>query len=227
MPANPSYVPSRDADLDSWAVNFAARLTADEAAYGLLPADSAIVNPLVAAFTAALALATNPLTKTAATVAAKDDARADMLEIVRPYAQRIASNTSVTSANKVAIGVTVRVTTRTPIPAPTVAPVLALDKLIIGAATLRYSNPDLPSGKAKGYGNKSVEVAVTLGTAVAVDPDASTRRDPVTKAPFVLQFAPEARGKVATVWARLRTLSGPGGISQAGPWSASLSFTLP
>jgi hypothetical protein len=227
MPANPSYVPSTDADLDAWADNFSDVLTADEVAYGLLPADSAIIAPLVAAFTAALATATNPATRTSATVAAKDSARVAMLDVVRPYAQRIASNPAVTDANKVAIGVTVRVTTRTPIPAPTVAPVLSLDKLIIGAATLRYSNPDLPSGKAKGYGNKSVEVAVTLGTAVAVDPDASTRRDPVTKAPFVLQFAPDARGKVATVWARLRTLSGPGGISQAGPWSASLSFTLP
>lgn len=227
MPQNPPYVPARDADLGPWSNTFATVLTADEAAYGLVPADSAAVNAVVTPWLAALATATNPATKTSATVAAKDAAKVAMLAVVRPYAVRISGNPAVSDEDKVAIGVTVRNTGRTPIPPPSVAPVLSLDNLIIGQARLRYANPDLPAGKAKGYGNNQVEVAVTLGTAVSVDPDSSTRREPVTKAPFVLPFSPEARGKVATVWARFRTHSGPGGISQAGPWSASLSFTLP
>lgn len=227
MPQNPPYVPSRDADLGPWSDNFSTVLAADEAAYGLVPADSAAVAAVVTPWLAALALATNPATRTAATVAAKDAAKSAMLAVVRPYAVRIAGNPAVSDDDKVTIGVTVRNTGRTPIPPPTVAPVLSLDSLIIGQAKLRYANPDIPAGKAKGYGIKQVEVAVTLGTAVSVDPDGSTRREPVTKAPFALPFGPEARGKVATVWARFRTLSGPGGLSQAGPWSASLSFTLP
>lgn len=226
MSSNPPYLPARDADLGPWSDNFATVLTADEAAYGLVPADSAAVNAVVTPWLVALATATNPATRTSATVAAKDAAKSAMLVVVRPYATRISANPAVSDDAKVAIGVTVRNTGRTPVPAPGVAPVMTFDSQIIGQATLRYSNPSLPAGKAKGPGNVSVEVAVTVGTAVSVNPDGSTRREQITKAPFRLSFSPEDRGKVATIWGRLCTRSGPGGVAQKGPWSASVSFTL-
>jgi hypothetical protein len=87
-----SYIPPRDTELGQWVGNFSALITASPGTYGLLAGDAAAIAAYANAFTGALAVVNNPATKTKATVANKDGAKATMLEIVRPYAMQVRNN---------------------------------------------------------------------------------------------------------------------------------------
>ena len=222
----PTYIPAKDADFANWLLNFSTLLTAAPVTYGLTAPDATAVAAQETAFSAAYALAIDPGTRTAATVAAKDAARAAAEAVVRPYAVQISLDAGVLPADKVAIGVTLRSTTPTPIPAPTTAPVLGIVSQIAGRATISYRDASLPSGKAKPFGAIGMEVYVTLGTAPSVSPDSAQYRGTITKSPNGLTFGPTDSGKTATVWGRWVTRSGPAGTAQVGPWSAALSFVV-
>lgn len=222
---NPAYLPAKDADLAAWLLNFATLATDAPATYGLTAADAVVITGVQTAYAAALTVATDPSTRTPATIAAKDAARASALAVVRPFAVSVSMNESVTNENKVAIGVTVRSTTPTPIPAPVVAP----DITLLGANPLTMQlqiKPVGASNKAKPAGCVAIELARSVGTVPATDPAQLAVVGQYGKTPLVQTFAAEDRGKTVTFAARYRTRSGPGGVSQAGPWSALASFVV-
>lgn len=215
------YIPPKDADFDAWAVNFSTLLTADPADYGLLAGDATAVDTVVDAWVIAYAAAINPTTRTAATVAAKDGARATAEATMRPYAIRIRNNTAVSDALKIGIGVTVPTFPPTPIPAPSVAPTLSLVSAIPLEQTLGYKAVGA-IGKAKPFGAIGVELWRSIGTVPAVDPAQCTFNGTYTKSPLRQEFDAGDQGKTVTYFARFVTRSGPGGVAQTGPWSAGL-----
>lgn len=222
----PPYIPAADAGFRNWLVNFAALITAAPATFGLVAADAVTIQAQADAFDAAYTLATDPATRTAPTVAAKDAARRDAEAVVRPYAMQINANDAVTDQSRADLGLTIRKTVPTPIPAPASAPALALRALGVGTATLGYSDTAAPNGKAKPDGVTGVDIVTAAGVAPAVDPTAGNLYGIVTKSPFRVNFGAADNGKVCTVFARFRTRSGPAGVAQTGPWSAPLSFTI-
>jgi hypothetical protein len=220
-----SYIPPKDADFSAWLLNFSTLLTASPATYGLTAPDAVAVAAQNTAFQAALVASTDPSTRTPVTVAAKDAARAAAEFVVRPLAVAISLNAGVTPGDKTAIGVTVRSTTPTPVPAPVVAPVIAL----LAATPLVQQLQVRPVGsstKAKPPGCIAIEIARSVGTVAAVDPDQLSIVGQYGKTPLTQTFAGADQGKVVTYAARYRTRSGPAGVSQAGPWSALVSFVV-
>src|SRR5947207_5207711 len=111
-----SYLPSRDAELGQWVTNFSTLITASPGTYGLLAGDAGSIAAYVNAFNSALAVVANPATKTRATVAGKDGAKAAMLDIVRPYAIQVRNNAGVSNADKTALGLTIVDQTKTTVP---------------------------------------------------------------------------------------------------------------
>lgn len=221
----PSYIPAADADFQNWLDNFNTLLTAAPADFGLTAPDAVIVDGVYATWDAAYTLAIDPSTRTPVTVASKDAARASAEAIVRPYAVSISLNPAVTNGNKVAIGVTVRSTTPTPIPAPVVAPVIALVKANPLVQQLQIT-PTGASNKAKPAGCIAIEVARSVGTVAATDPAQLAIIGQYGKTPLLQEFDAEDQGKIVTYAARYRTRSGPGGVSQAGPWSNLVNFIV-
>jgi len=219
------YLPPMLANLAIWSANFSAMLTAAPTDYGLIAGDAVIVAAADGPFQAAYALSSVPATRTPVTVADTAAARATLEAVIRPYAVRISLNQTVDPALKVGIGVTVRAGSPTPVPQPTTAPDIAVLGQINGLATMSYTEPGT-IGKAKPYGVIAAEVAVALGTVVAIDPEIATRHVHRSKSPFTLDFSAPDRGKYATIWARWITRSGPGGKGQVGPWSTSASFVV-
>lgn len=219
----PNYIPAKDADAAAWATNLAAVTTDAPGAYGLTAANALSINTVASAFAAALTLATDPITRTAATVAAKNEARAAMEITCRPFAVSISQNNSVTDAAKMNAGVTLRKVVPTPIPAPVVAPTLAIQSAIPGLVTMSARQPG-SAGKAKPFGCIGVEIFSVAGTLPAVDPGQAELKLQATKTPFNFTVAPAEVGKTITVFARYYTRSGPGGVAQKGPWSAPLVF---
>lgn len=221
-----NYIPSKDADLVTWAENFSALITTAPTTYGLVAGDATAIAAAVNPFVAAYSVAVNPSTRTPATVAAKDAAKAAMLATVRPFAVQISLNSGVTNEDKTAVGVTVRKTVPTPVPAPTTRPALALASAQFGVQTLRYTDADMPTGKAKPPGAVGMELWVAVGTVPAIDPAQASYAATVTKSPYNHQTASADRGKVITFFGRWCTRGGSGGAAMTGPWSDPLVSTV-
>lgn len=217
------YIPAADSLFDEWIRNFDTLLTAAPATYGLSAPDAVAVAAVTSAWSAAYTLAIDPGTRTPATVAAKDAARASATAVVRPYAVSISQNPAVDPADKVSIGVTLRSLVRTPIPAPTTAPAISIRNAIPGQQTLDYKEPSF-AGKAKPFGVRGCQVFASFGEVYATDPGQANYVQTVTKTPFLMPVEPGQVGKKCTVFARWETVAGPGGKAQVGPWSAPLNF---
>lgn len=225
MPASP-YIPPRDADFDAWLQNFTTLLTAAPATYGLLPADAVVCQAAYDAWHPAYVLATDPATRTSPTVAAKDAERASAEATVRPYAQRISRNASVTNEDKVAIGVNLPNNSPVPIPPPVTQPILGLRSQAPLLAELTYRDSALGDTKKKPAGTIGVQIWTNVGTVPATDPAQCAFVTQATKSPTILRFVAEQRGKQCTVFARWVNRSGAGGEASVGPWSNPLNFFI-
>lgn len=220
----PDYIPAQDVLAGDWASNFSTLVTAAPATYGLIAGDAVIIAAAVLAYTNALALATDPGTRTPATIAAKDSTRAAMEATCRPYAVGISRNLGVTNEDKIAVGVNLPTITRTPIPAPLTAPALSLASASVGIHQLAYRDATTPTSKAKPFGAIGVELRRVAALVPAVDPDQAVFVDVLTKSPQNVVVPPGDAGKLVTYFARFRTRSGPAGVAQTGPWSAALTI---
>ncbi len=224
--ASAPYIPAADAGFNDWATNFSTKLTAAPTTYGLVAGDATIVAGLLTTWAAAYLAAITPATRTSATIAAKDAARASFEATVRPYAQRIRVNPTVTNLSRVTIGVTVAVFPPTPIPPPLTVPVLSLVKATPLTHQLAYADAETPLSKAKPYGAKFCQVLVTVGVAPAVDPSVANFVGGFSKSPLQITHDSGDRGKIATYFCRWQNGSGPGGVGAVGPWGTPLSLTI-
>lgn len=221
-----SYIPATDSGFDDFAVNFADLLTADPSAYGEDAGVASTVQSAVDDWHAAYLLATNPNTRTTPVIADKDAARVVAAATIRPVAQRINSNTSVTNQQREDLGLTVRKEFPTPVPAPTSAPTLALLQSIPNQQKLSIRDENTPTSKAKPFGVVGVEVFRAVGEAAVMDPSEASLLARSTVTPVYLGNASGDAGMTATYFARWTTRSGPNGIAQVGPWSAPLVTIL-
>ncbi len=224
--ASAPYIPAADGPFQDWLNNFSTKLTASPTTYGLLAGDAVIVAGLYTTWNAAYLAAITPGTRTSATIAAKDAARAAAEATVRPYAQRIRVNPAVTNLSRVTIGVTVAVFPPTPIPAPLTNPVLSLIRATPLVHVLAYADAETPLTKAKPYGAKFCQVFQTIGIAPAVDPTVANFVGGFSKSPLQIQHEAGNRGKIATYFCRWQNGSGPGGVGAVGPWGDPVSFVI-
>lgn len=221
-----AYVPSQDAIFATWLDNLATLIAATPTNYGLVAGDATIISAANTAFQSAYALAINPATRTAPTIANKDAQRAAATATVRPYCVQISLNMGISDALKLGVGVNLPNPARTPIPAPTTSPVMVHVASNPGVASMRYYDTTTPTSKAKPFGAVGLEVRQTIGTAPAVSPDAADYVDTWTKSPNSLNFQSGDVSKIVTVWGRWATKGGPAGVSQKGPWSTAVSFAI-
>lgn len=220
------YIPTTDSGLSGWLGNFATLIAADPPAYGLVAGDATAISAQNTAYQAAYALATDPSTRTAPTIAAKDAAKATALAVVRPYAMQINANSGVTDEQRGDLGLTIRKTVPTPIPAPTAVPAVVLLGATPLKTTLRTYNTATPTSKAKPYGSSAVEIFVAVGVVAAVDPLQANFVNAFSKSPLSLDWDSSQVGKVATIWGRYTTRGSYAGPALKGPWSAPLTVSI-
>lgn len=222
MPALPPYVPSSDPAFAAWVDNFANVFSATPGAFGFLAADAAAVATQVALWDAAYALVTSPMTKTAATVSAKNSSRIMTLALVRPYAQAISLSPAVTTDNKTAIGVNPRTSVPLPITTPTTYPLLTIESALSLQHIIRYRDSlASPSVKAKPYGVFQVQIFATASATPITDPSLLIFRQVSTKSPFMQGWLSGDAGRVAYYAARWVTRKG-----LVGPWSPIVNFIV-
>ena len=220
------YIPNKDADFGPWLINLATLATASPATYGLVSGQAAAITAQSDAWQAAYTMATDPSTRTPASVANKDAVRAAAEATVRPICVTVSLNPAVTNENKTALGVTVKKTVPTPVPPPTTRPGMNIVGLTPGVVSLNYIDVDLPNGKSKPPGTIGLEIWGSVGTEFATDPAQASYLGSLTKSPNRLVFGAGDAGKKLSLWGRWVTRSGAGGIATPGPWSDRITTII-
>ena len=222
MPALPPYIPAKNANLLSWALNFSTLITASPATYGLTSGDATAIAGQYTALAAAYALLTSPTTKTAATVSAFNSEKIVALLTFRPYAVTISLNAGVSSASKTALGVNPRTSTPLPITAPTTNPVLTAVSSSTAGTILRYRDSVAsPSVKSKPYGVIAVQLFGMASATAVTDPATLPLLATLTKSPNQIALGSAAAGKTAYFAARYITRKG-----LIGPWSPIINYVV-
>lgn len=223
MPAVAPYIPPKDSALNLWLLNFSSLISASPPTYGLTSTDASNIANAVAAWTAAYTPVTSASTKTAMAVGAKNTAKVNTLNVIRPYAQVIAKNPGVTSANKIALGLNPQTSTPTPITPPTSNPVLTVQSASNLSIILRYRDSAAsPSVKSKPYGVKSLQLFGLVSATPVTDPTTMLLRATATKSPLTDMFSSGDAGKQVYYAARWAIQKG-----QYSPWSPIINFTVP
>jgi hypothetical protein len=188
----------------AWLANFSSLITANPSSYGLMASDATTIAGYNTSWIAAYTPVTMASTKTPAAIAAKNTEYAMILPQLRKYAQQVANNAGVSSANKIALGLNPKTSTPAKITAPNSNPVLTIQSQSTGSIILRYRDSAASvSVKAKPYG---VTACVIRGM-VATAPPASPATMPIlanaTKSPYQLSTAGMTAGAtlyLVAVW---------------------------
>lgn len=224
------YIPPKDADLVSWAQNFADLISASPATYGLTSGQAATIAAANVTWQAAYATAINPSTRTKPSVADKDAAKAAFLGIARPFAILIRNNQGVSNMDKLDLGLNVPDQTPTPIPVPTSSPGMVFVAATPLQHTLRFNDANNPTQRGKKPdGAIGIEVYRTVGVAPTSDPDAASYIGTYTQNPIAVDFVSGDRTKYATYFARFVIRARPVGTAGAaprGPWSDPLAAVV-
>lgn len=142
-----SYLPATLLGLKNWALNFQLGVAADFAEIGVPEANSDDLTAAYTAFAAALALSTDPGTRTPVKVADTETKKLALLEQIYICVPLIQAFPGITAETLTGLGLTVRKTTRTPVPTPTAVPVLSANRLVSLQVTLRVNDVENNSNR--------------------------------------------------------------------------------
>ena len=216
-----SYLPSKDADLDTWLNNFKTLIAASPTTYGVVAGDAtAITNAYTNWHTAYLAAA-NPSTRTKVTVGTKNDQKVIVLGVVRGYAATIRANAAVSNGLKEGLGLHVRDTQPTPVPPPTTYPTLIITEPMRSKQDLDAHDSTTPNKRGKPPGTAGLLLFRAIGTIPATEPTQAQFLSFVTRAAYQSTFGPADNGKTATYFARWTNSKG-----EVGPWGPAVSMPI-
>lgn len=216
-----TYIPSRDADLDTWLLNFKTLIAATPTNYGLVAADATAITNAFNSWHTAFLLASNPTTRTKGTVSTKNTQKANVLTVVRGYANTLRVNKGVSNELKIGLGLHVADSQPTPVPPPSTYPLLSISGIAQGLQDLRASDQDSPTKRAKPVGAAGLLLYRAVSTAPISEPTAATFLSFVSKAAYTATFTPADNGKVATYFARWTNSKG-----EVGPWGPPASMPI-
>ncbi len=215
------YIPTRDSELDPYAINFATLISANPTNYGLQASDATAIDDAVDAWHASYLAATNPSTRTSATIQAKNTQKANVKSVIRGYAAQIRANRAVSDTLKMGLGLRIPDRDPTPIPAPGSYPVLTVESFNLGTLTLTAADQFTPDKKAKPAGSAGLLLFSTIGEAPAIEPSNVDFNAFLSKTKFQNSYGAEQAGQFVTFFGRWTN-----GKGELGPWSPPVSIRI-
>lgn len=216
MPATTDYLPSREADLLQWSVNFNARINASPMNYGLSVAQAAAYTTLHDAFAAAYTAANEPITRTAATIATKNSAKEALIRGaggIRELAGIVQAFPGTTDTERIELGLTVRDTEPTPVPPPATAPTLSVISTLARVVKVRLRDAENPDRRGKPTGVSGAALFTFVGETPPSDPLQWSFLFNTSRTVFDVQFPSTVAGGskvwLTAFWFNPRKESGP------------------
>lgn len=224
--------PKSDAARQVWFNNFAFTIATHATHYGLAFGDVGKLFQLAAEFDRTFALAQSPRTRSPLVIAKKSHIRTVADTVFREYANRIKTDSSISTADKLALGF--RITSsakRSAAAAPKTAPVLHVLAARDGAHELVCADGSAPHRRGKPKGVACLELRIVIappasGSSRVHDPDsppegAIVRTERITRMRFTVEHDREQASQTVTYFGRWQTRSG-----KTGPWSMLLAMTV-
>jgi hypothetical protein len=149
-----NFYRKKDSELVTASADFHAAIAAEFASLGLTSAQATAYGVLDTAFSTAYSVAENPATRTRAAIAARTQARKNLVPMARQLSDYIISNPAVSNAQLIDLGLDPR-TERTPIPAPSTSPSIDIKSVDGRTVTLRVHG-DTGRGKPAGVNGLSL-----------------------------------------------------------------------
>lgn len=143
------YLPASDQGLRNFARNMSEIVTNDPVVLGLSVGQATSLASAYSSYDAALSLAIDPGTKTIATVAAKNTARANLKTIIKQYAAIIQAHPTVTNEQRAELGLTIRDTEPSPKPVPAFAPGLLVERVTGRTVDVRLQDTQNPDSRGR------------------------------------------------------------------------------
>ncbi|MCA1558591.1 MAG: hypothetical protein LC731_08645 [Acidobacteria bacterium] len=215
------YIPSGDADFNTWQQNFLTTLNGAPAAFGLTAADIAPLTDKQTTWTQAYNANSTAQASAKAASQAKEAARDDYEKALRSIARRVQSNNQVTNEQRALLNLTVPTGARTPTGAPTTRPVPQVDTSQRLRHAVSFADEATPSSRARPDGVMGCEIWVKVGDPAPVDATQLQFLGLDTSTPYVATYGGDAAGK--TAYYMLRWVNSKG---EYGPWSQTVSATI-
>lgn len=214
------YIPSGDADFNTWQQNFVTNLSANPSDFGLLLADVAPLTTQQGVWANAYAANQTAQQNARAASQAKEAARDDYEKALRSIARRIQANDAVTNDQRARLNLTVPTGTRTSAGAPQSRPVALVDTSQRLRHTINFMDEATPNSRAKPEGVAGCEIWNKVGEAPA-GPSQMSYLGTDTRTPYMVEYDEADAGKAA--YYMLRWVNGKG---EQGPWSQTISATI-
>ena len=213
--------PRKDDALLAWSANAKTLITATPTAYGLTAAFATQYGGIHDLFATALA-ACEPGVRTQAAVAAKNTARANLLEQIRLMTNLVNGTATVTDAQKITLGITVRAQP-SPQPPPSSWPILTVKSSYGTMVTLGLGSSDPGSKRGRPAGVFGASVFSFVGAEAPSDIsewkfEGNTGRTQLTVT-FPSDTAPGTKVFFTAFWFN--------GSKASGPACAAISTNLP
>lgn len=219
------YMPAKLAEQVLWSANFSQQIGEPGFNVGLSEAQITAFNAVNGTLQAAWMVASDPTTRTRITVANMHTALKNMRVMAKNLVSIIQGTSTVTDGQKEALRITVRKTHPTPVPVPTTEPKIEVVKVNGHEVTLRLSDADRPTSKARPVGTMGFTLMTYVGETPSMDTQAWTlqgNRGKPTK--FVVDFdqslEPGTTVWFTAFWYNARGESGPA----TEPVSATIQF---
>ena len=206
--------PKIDGQLLPWSLNFSTRISATPTVFDLTALEATSYANLHADFTARVATAENPGTRTKATVAEKNTCKLALLAKARQFCKIIKANPALTDGQRALLGLPPRDAIPTPVPAPLTRPLLAVDPF----GNLKLVDETTPNrrGKPQGVLGALIFTAILPAAAPApATPEEGHYAGLATRDRFAVPLPTDSSGKA--LWAMAQWIN-PRGV--AGPVSA-------
>jgi len=216
------YIPSSDANSNSWAINFAGLVNASPTSYGLVAADATTLVALQGSWEAAYSEHQSAQNAAKAATEEKDDSRSALEEDVRGLVRRIQATPSVTDSQRVMLGITVSDSTLTARAMPASRPVATVDTGERLRHTIHFRDESSPTSKARPKGARGCEIWVKIGSAPTDVPTDMTFLALDTATPYLAEYSSADAGKMAYYMLRWVNTD-----DEKGPWSETVEATIP
>ena len=217
----PDYIPTSDADLNTFAAAMFTILDANEVSFGLVDGDAASLGTLRTAFNTLLGVHNNAQTAAKLATQNKNAKRAELVAEIRSMVKRIQANPNVTDAQRAQLGITIPDTTPTAVPAPSSRPVVSV--MIDGGLkhTVKLTDEATPLSNAKPAGAIGAQIFVKYGATPPVTVEDCVLLGTASKASYEVTHTSDKAGQNAHYLARWVTRAG-----LTGPTSQLTSATV-
>jgi hypothetical protein len=214
-------IPDSGKALRDWVHTFSRHVDQDPQRFGLTADDAALIMAEANNYLQAAILAERPGTRTKITVRRRNDARKQMLSVIRPYVALIKANPEVESWDKVGLGLAMPNRRKSPTPVPCETPALQ----VRGGTALEHRVDffDLAHDGRRGKPNSVTHVLIfrAIGERGTTNPNDAQYLGAFTRSRIRVKYLPKDAGRTVTYFGAWLMASG-----KQSAWSLPVSLMV-